>query len=481
MSVSSEDQSLVQDASVRNGSDPTTLRRAVAGSMAGTIIEWYEFFIYGTAAALVFSITFFPNSDNPLDAVIAAFLTYAIGFIARPLGGFVFGQLGDRYGRKKLLQVSLVMIGVATFLMGCLPDFSVWGYWAPISLAVLRFIQGFAVGGEWGGAVLLVAEHSPKERRGYWASYPQAAACAGNVLASIVLLGANFILSEEAFLAWGWRVAFWLSAVVVLIGYYVRKKVEDAPIFKEAAKKQEENAHASAGFRAVITQYPKQLALATAVRIGENAMYYVIIAFTLTYLTIFGSMTSQQVLLIMFIANIIQFFAMIFGGHVSDKIGRRNTYLLGGALSLVWAFFYFPALNTGSFAIVLIAVILGLCFQAFMYAPEGALFGELFPTRARYSGISAAYQIGSILGGSLAPIIATALWSATGSWIPIAVYLIVILGFSIFSMLFGVKETRGSRLEDIDEEDFEKHIRRDSSPQRSASHQELNTAKIPGV
>lgn len=446
---------------VQNGSDKATLRRAVTGSMAGTIIEWYEFFIYGTAAALVFSVTFFPNADNPLDAVIAAFLTYAIGFIARPLGGFVFGQLGDRFGRKKLLQVSLVMIGVATFLMGCLPDFSVWGYWAPIALATLRFIQGFAVGGEWGGAILLVSEHSPKERRGYWASYPQAAACAGNVLASVVLLGANFLLSEEAFLAWGWRVAFWLSAVVVIIGWYIRKKVEDAPIFKEAAKKAEENAHASFGLRAVITHYPRQLALATAVRIGENAMYYVIIAFTLTYLTIFGAMTSQEVLLIMFIANIVQFFAMIYGGHLSDKIGRRNTYLIGGGLALIWTLFYFPALNTGSFVIVLLVVVFGLCVQAFMYAPEGALFGELFPTRARYSGISAAYQIGSIFGGSLAPIIATMLWSAFDSWIPIAIYLFLILSFSIFSMLFGIKETSGSRLEDIDAEDFEKHIRLD--------------------
>lgn len=453
-----------QSASVpaRNGSDKATLRRAVTGSMAGTIIEWYEFFIYGTAAALVFSVTFFPNSDNPLDAVIAAFLTYAIGFVARPLGGFVFGQLGDRYGRKKLLQVSLIMIGTATFLMGCLPDFSVWGYAAPIALAVLRFIQGFAVGGEWGGAILLVAEHSPRERRGYWASYPQAAACAGNVLASVVLLGANFLLSEEAFLAWGWRIAFWLSAVVVIIGYYIRKKVEDAPIFHEAVKRQEENAHASAGLRAVMTQYPRELAMATAVRIGENAMYYLIIAFTLTYLTIFDAMTSQDVLLIMFIANIVQFFAMLWGGHLSDILGRRKVYLIGGSLSLIWAIVYFPLLNTGSFMIILLAVIFGLVVQALMYGPEGALFGELFPTRARYSGISAAYQIGSILGGSLAPIIATFLWSTFDSWIPIAVYIFALLGFSIFTMVVGIGETRGTSLEDVDAKDFDKHIRQDA-------------------
>lgn len=443
----------------QSNTDKKTLHRAVIGSMAGTIIEWYEFFIYGTAAALVFSVIFFPSSDNPLDAVLAVFLTYAIGFVARPLGGFVFGQLGDRIGRKQLLQVSLIMMGIATFLMGCLPGFDSWGYWAPVALATLRFIQGFAVGGEWGGAVLLVSEHSPNDRRGFWASFPQAAACVGNVLASIVLLTSNFLLSEEDFLAWGWRVAFWLSAAIVFIGYYIRKHVEDAPIFKEAAKRQEENSHASAGLRAVVTQYPKQLLVASAVRIGENAMYYLIITFTLTYLTITGAMTSEQMLLIMFVANIIQFFVMILGGHVSDKIGRRKTYLIGGVLSLAWAPFYFPALNTGSFAIVTLAIILGLCFQAFMYGPEGALFGELFPTRARYSGISAAYQIGSILGGSFAPIIATALWNAFDTWIPIAVYLFFIIGFSVFSMFYGIKETKASSLEELDAEDFEKHIR----------------------
>lgn len=428
------------------------------GSMAGTVIEWYEFFIYGTAAALVFSKTFFPSSDNPLDAVLAAFLTYAIGFIARPLGGFVFGALGDKYGRKNLLQVSLIMIGIATFLMGCLPDFSVWGYAAPIALAVLRFIQGFAVGGEWGGAVLLVGEHSPPERRGYWASYPQAAACAGNVLASVVLLGSNLVLSEEAFLAWGWRVAFWLSAVVVIVGYYIRKKVEDAPIFKEAVARQQRMEDASAGLTAVVKQYPKELLKATAVRIGENAMYYLIIAFTLTYLTVSELMTTQEVLLIMFIANIVQFFSMIWGGFLSDRLGRRKTYIIGGIFSLIWVPFYFPMLNTGSFALILAAVLWGLIAQSFMYGPEGALFGEMFPTRARYSGISAAYQLGSILGGSLAPIIATQLWSVTDSWIPIAVYIFALLGFSIFTIVVGIRETSGVHLEHIDEADFKKYL-----------------------
>src|SRR5699024_5227381 len=216
------------------------------------------FFIYGTAAALVFSVIFFPSSDNPLDAVLAVFLTYAIGFVARPLGGFVFGQLGDRIGRKQLLQVSLIMMGIATFLMGCLPGFDSWGYWAPVALATLRFIQGFAVGGEWGGAVLLVSEHSPNDRRGFWASFPQSGVPLGNLLATGVLLALNSMLSNAQFESWGWRVAFWLSAVIVLIGYYIRTRVSDAPIFDEVQSEEIEEG-VDYGVKAVFKRYPREV------------------------------------------------------------------------------------------------------------------------------------------------------------------------------------------------------------------------------
>jgi MFS family permease len=215
--------------SVQNG-----LKRVVVASMAGTVVEWYEFFLYGTAATLVFSQVFFAQSGNDLDAIFAAFLTYAVGFLARPLGGVVFGHFGDRYGRKRLLQFSLLLVGVVTFLMGCLPTYGQVGYWAPALLVVLRFLQGFAVGGEWGGAVLLVAEHSPNQSRAFWSSWPQAAVPVGNMLATVVLLVLTGTLSDAAFLSWGWRVAFWLSAIVVLIGYYIRTKVSDAPIFVAA-------------------------------------------------------------------------------------------------------------------------------------------------------------------------------------------------------------------------------------------------------
>src|SRR5829696_6314366 len=218
---------------------PTGLRRVVTASMAGTVVEWYEFFLYASAATLVFGTVFFPPSDDPLTPIIAAFLTYAVGFIARPLGGIVFGHFGDKYGRKRLLQLSIILVGVATFLMGCLPTYAQIGLVAPLLLVFLRFLQGFAIGGEWGGAVLLVAEHSPARSRGFWASWPQAAVPVGNMLATVVLFVLNSTLSDAAFLSWGWRVAFWLSAVVVLVGYYIRTKVSDAPIFVEAQEEAE--------------------------------------------------------------------------------------------------------------------------------------------------------------------------------------------------------------------------------------------------
>ncbi len=210
------------------------LKKVVTASMAGTVVEWYEFFLYASAATLVFGKIFFPNSGTELDGIIAAFLTYAVGFVARPIGGIVFGHFGDKFGRKQLLQLSIILVGVSTFLMGCLPTFQQIGYWAPALLVFLRFVQGFAVGGEWGGAVLLVAEHSPSKSRGFWSSWPQSAVPMGNLLATGVLFTLSATLSSADFLSWGWRVAFWLSAVIVLVGYYIRTKVTDAPIFLEA-------------------------------------------------------------------------------------------------------------------------------------------------------------------------------------------------------------------------------------------------------
>ena len=328
-------------------SPPTGLRRVVAASMAGTVVEWYEFFLYGTAATLVFSKVFFAQGGNDLDAIFAAFVTYAVGFAARPIGGIVFGQLGDRYGRKKLLQFSLLLVGVATFLMGCLPTFAQIGYWAPALLVTLRFIQGFAVGGEWGGAVLLVAEHSPNASRGFWASWPQAGVPGGNMLATAVLLVLTSTLSDAAFLSWGWRVAFWLSAIVVLIGYYIRTKVTDAPIFLEAQRQAEHTKASRSASVEVLKRYPRGVFTAMGLRLGENIMYYLVVTFSITYLKVHVHANTKSILWWLLVAHAVHFAVIPLAGRLSDRFGRRPVYFVGAVRAGTWGFFAFPMMNSG--------------------------------------------------------------------------------------------------------------------------------------
>ena len=437
--------------------EKSSIKKVVGAAMAGTIAEWYEFFIYGIASTLVFSKLFFPTMGDGslLMGIIAAFATYAVGFIARPLGGLVFGHYGDKYGRKKLLQISLIMVGVATFLMGCIPSYASIGYAAPAILVLLRFIQGFAVGGEWGGAMLLVGEHSPEHQRGFWTSFPQAAACAGNVLASLVLLGLSFTLLQEDFLAWGWRIAFWLSAIIVFIGYYIRKNVEESDVFKEQIKRQEEQQKASAGLKEVLAQYPKQALFGMLMRVGENSTYYIIVVFSIAYMSIQLKFEYTTILLLLLCANAFQFFAMIFSGYLSDKIGRKLAMYIGYAGLVVWLPFYFTGLNTAEFSIVLLSMCVGLYLQAMCYAGQGAVLAEIFPTRMRYSGSSFCYQISAILAGSIAPMIATMLWKTYDSTTPITIYIMSVIALSVFA-IFMLKETRGRSLHDVDHEDQKK-------------------------
>src|SRR4051794_20669932 len=304
-------------------SPPSVLRKVVTASMAGTVVEWYEFFLYATAATLVFGAMFFPDAGTELDAIIAAFVTFAVGFIARPLGGIVFGHFGDKVGRKKLLQLSIILIGAATFLMGCLPGFDQIGYWAPFLLVTLRFIQGFAIGGEWGGAVLLVAEHSPDAKRGFWASWPQAGVPAGNMLATIVLWIMSGTLSDEAFLGWGWRVAFWLSAVIVIVGYYIRTRVSEAPIFLEARRQAEADKDSSYGVLDVFRRYPRGVFTAMGLRVGENILYYVVVTFSITYLKTVHNFDVTTLLGLLIIAHAFHFAVIPFYGSLSDRLGRR--------------------------------------------------------------------------------------------------------------------------------------------------------------
>ncbi len=428
---------------------PAGLRKVVAASMAGTVVEWYEFFLYGTAATLVFSKVFFSPDTSDLDAILAAFVTYAVGFAARPIGGIVFGHFGDKYGRKKLLQLSLVLVGSATFLMGCLPTFHQIGYWAPAMLVTLRFIQGFAVGGEWGGAVLLVAEHSPDKSRGFWASWPQAGVPAGNLLATVVLLVLTSTLSDAAFLSWGWRVAFWLSAVIVFVGYYIRTKVTDAPIFLEAQQQAEQIRAASYGVVEVIKRYPRGVFTAMGLRFGENVMYYLVVTFTITYLKVEVGTDTKTILWWMLAAHAVHFAVIPLVGRLSDRVGRRPVYLAGALTAGTWGFFAFPMMNSGHNFVIMLAIIIGLVFHAFMYATQPAIMAEMFPTRMRYSGVSLGYQVTSIVAGSLAPIIAVRLLDRYNSSVPIAWYLAAASAITVVAVLIS-RETKGLSLESLD-------------------------------
>ena len=431
---------------------PTGLKRVVAASMAGTVVEWYEFFLYGTAATIVFNKIFFSETTSELNAIFLAFATYAVGFVARPVGGVVFGHYGDKFGRKKLLQFSLLLVGVATFLMGCLPTFGQIGYWAPGLLVALRFIQGFAVGGEWGGAVLLVAEHSPNKQRGFWASWPQAGVPAGNMLATIVLLVLTGTLSDAAFLSWGWRVAFWLSAVVVLIGYYIRTKVTDAPIFVEAQQEAERIKATSMSVVEVLKRYPRGVFTAMGLRFGENIMYYLVVTFSITYLKTQVGADTNSILRYLLVAHLVHFAIVPVVGHLADRFGRRPVYLIGAILGATWGFFAFPMMNSGNYLVITAAVTLGLVIHAFMYAPQPAIMAEMFPTRMRYSGVSLGYQVTSIVAGSLAPLIAVKLLDIYDSPVPISIYLAIACAITLVAVLF-TRETNGIDLRTLDDAD----------------------------
>uniref|UniRef100_UPI002896DA20 MFS transporter n=1 Tax=Microbacterium sp. TaxID=51671 RepID=UPI002896DA20 len=403
----------------------SSLRRVVTASMAGTVVEWYEFFLYATAATLVFNLIMFPAAEDPYTPIIQAFLTYAVGFIARPLGGIVFGHFGDKYGRKKLLQLAIILVGVATFLMGCLPTFDQIGYWAVALLIFLRFAQGFAVGGEWGGGVLLVAEHSPDKSRGFWASFPQAAVPIGNLLATIVLLILSSTLSQEAFLAWGWRVGFWLSVIIVAIGYYVRTRISDAKIFIDAQKEIVEQEHVRYGVLEVLKRYPRGVITAMGLRFAENIMYYLVVTFSITYLRVYLEMDVAAILTWLLIAHVVHMIVVPLVGALADRLGRKPVYAIGAVGAAAWGFIAFPMFNTKDPVVIILAVCLGLVIHSFMYAPQPAIMSEMFPTRMRYSGVSLGYQVTSIVAGSLAPIIATALLSAYDTYIPVALYLAI--------------------------------------------------------
>lgn len=434
---------------------PASIKRVVSASLIGTTIEWYDFFLYGSAAALVFNKLFFPESD-PLVGTLLAFLTYAIGFVARPVGALVFGHYGDRLGRKKLLVISLLMMGGATCAIGLLPTHTQIGSLAAILLTVLRLIQGFALGGEWGGAVLLVSEHGDARRRGYWASWPQTGVPVGQLLATAVLAVLTATLSSSAFESWGWRIPFLLSGVLVLVGLWIRLSVDESPVFKAAlakaeARKAREKVEAMP-LLTVLRHHWRDVLIAMGARMAENISYYVITAFVLVYGHQHLGMDKQTVLNAVLIASAVHFVTIPMWGALSDRLGRRPVYLLGAAGIGLWMFPFFWLLDTENFGAVLLAVSVGLFLHGAMYGPQAAFFTELFATRVRYSGASIGAQFSSVAAGAPAPLIATALLADFEGSTPIALYVIASVLLTLLAV--GVaKETRMRDLERIGEDD----------------------------
>ena len=409
---------------------PSTPRKVIVASLIGTSLEWYDFFLYGTAAALVFNQLFFPSFE-PAVGTLLAFATAAVGFVARPLGGIVFGHFGDRSGRKTVLVITLLIMGGATFLIGLLPTYATIGIWAPILLVLLRFVQGLGLGGEWGGAVLMALEHGAPDKRGLNASWPQVGVPVGNLLAAGVLALLNFVLSEEAFLSWGWRVAFLLSGALVLVGLWIRTTIAESPLFTEV---EESGEKVKMPLLEVIKRHPRGLFVAMFARIGTDVAFYTFTLYILTFITTNLGLPRQVGLNAVLIGSAVQVALIPLFGALSDRYGRRPVYALGAASAAVWGFVFFPLLSTRSTVLIVLATVVALVTHAMMYGPQAAFIAEMFSTELRYSGASMGYQFAGILGGAIAPIVAIALAGAFGSAYAVSVYLAAMMVLTLIAL-----------------------------------------------
>jgi MHS family shikimate/dehydroshikimate transporter-like MFS transporter len=423
--------------------------RVALASFVGTAIEWYDFFIYGTAAALVFGQLFFPPNEDPLIGTLAAFATYAVGFAARPVGGVVFGHFGDRVGRKSMLVITILTMGLATFLIGLLPTYARVGIWAPVLLVVLRLIQGFSVGGEWGGAALMTVEHAPEGRRGYYGSWTMAASPAGAMLATGAFALASG-LPDEQFLAWGWRLPFLFSIVLVGVGLFIRLRILETPAFERI-----KGAGAEARLPVVeaVRDHPRSVLLAAGMYLGFNTFIFVLFTFMLSYATTQLGLPRAVVLQATVVGGAVQIASVLAFSALSDRVGRRPVMLAGAAFLALYAFPLFWLVNTGSPALIFLALAIGFFGSAAIFGPMAAFIAESFDTKVRYSGASLGYQMGAVLGGGLSPFVATALlaWSGGASW-SVSVYLVLGTLISLLSV-YLLAETYRSELSGAEKED----------------------------
>jgi MHS family shikimate/dehydroshikimate transporter-like MFS transporter len=421
-------------------SSPAQIRQVILACFIGTTIEWYDFFLYGTAAALVFNKLFFPTM-NPLAGTLSAYGTFAVGFVARPLGGIVFGHYGDRMGRKTMLVWSLLIMGAATAMIGVIPSYARIGIWAPILLVVLRFIQGFGVGGEWGGAVLLAVEHSGGNRRGFHGSWPQMGVPAGLLLSTGLFALLSARLPEGAFLDWGWRVPFLVSVVLIAIGLFVRLKVLESPLFVAL---KETSGSAPAPLLEVFRLHPRELLIGMGMRFAQNVLFYIYTVFVPGYGEKTLGYTRSTMLGGVVLASILGLASIPFWSHLSDRVGRRPVYLAGGVFSLLIAFPFFRLLQLGP-SFVAIAIVLAMVGHDMMYGPMAAYISELFGTGVRYSGASLVYQLTSVFSGGLAPFVATLLMARYGSN-AVAGYLVACCAITLVATWFA-PETHRANLE----------------------------------
>ena len=408
------------------------LRKAVIAATVGTTIEWYDFFIYGTAAGLVFGKLYFPNED-PLSATLAAFGTYFIGFVGRPIGAAIFGHYGDRIGRKATLIATLMCMGIATFLIAFVPSYASIGIWGAVLLTVLRVIQGIGVGGEWGGSVLISMEWARTHgSRGLVASWPQFGVPSGLFLSNLAILAFSK-LSGDQFLTWGWRIPFLLSIVLVGIGLWVRLGILETPVFQKLLS---ERKIERAPIVEVISKQPREIILSALLRMAEQAPFYIFTAFVFAYATGTLKMSRDFVLVAVLVASLVSFVSIPLSGHISDRIGRRKMYLIGAAVTGLFGFLYFGMLGTAVPSAIFIAIVLSLIPHDMQYGPQAALIAEAFTPRLRYSGASLGYQLASIIAGGPAPLIATALFAAYHSGYAIAIYIAACAVVSLVSAAF---------------------------------------------